>query len=591
MSNIKCALFGISYGFHDSAAALVGHDGRIHFASSEERFTRIKGDRSWPQNAINNIIEYAEHNSIQVSGLCYYEDPLKRLSWSIRNSIASSTTLKEKLKRILKFSQNYINTTNQLLSFVESLSLSPSQLYISDHHISHAASALAFSPKQSGLVLILDAFGQDKSGFIGSFANNGTLSILKSFSVCQSVGLFYSAITSICGFKILSGEYKLMGLAPYGKPHFYEKLKEIFGQPTNTDFSTSILDPFEKNLASKTLLDELGLPVRVPESHIEQKYLDLAASAQKYLERLVVNILKTYITRLPSSSKKNISMGGGVALNCKLTSVLETEFNDYSFSICPAAGDAGSAVGACYAYLTEYHRASLVTNKTAYLGLNNSALCTRTFLNTIGFKPSSTSPCSPNDFSDLLIEGKVGAIYRGSAEFGPRALGNRSILANPSDPHAISFINTHIKSREDFRPLAPITTIDIQEELFQETTSNQLLQYMLTLIKIPNDVSNLIPSAVHIDGTARLQVITREQNTFLYEVITDFYSRTGIPALINTSLNQRGEPIVNTLQDALECFCSTRLDFICADSFIIKRSDQSKYTISAYTRNSSFPLD
>ena len=588
---MKKAILGISSGFHDSAAALVDYDGRILFASSEERFTRVKGDKVWPIRAIENILKHAEVHGFEISIICYYENPIVRLRWALTNTLMSSKSLHEKLGRIRRLTFKYIELTVNLESLLNQLSLSRSDLFISDHHLSHATSVLAFSRQKSGLFCILDAFGQDCSGIICHLSSSQKLEVLNKLSIHQSVGLFYSAITSLCGFKVLTGEYKLMGLAPYGKPVYLDRLQQVFGSPNIKEFSTRILDPFSLSLASDILQSELAIDSRKPESPINELYLNLAASAQKYLEYLVINILETYLPKLHSSSQRHVFLGGGVALNCKLTSILQDKFSDYTFSICPAAGDSGSSVGACYAYLMEFISKDLQSNDTAYLGFCNDQLPIETYLKTLGFKTKYQRSCRPCDLSQLLLEGKVGAIFTGAAEFGPRALGNRSILASPSDKNAISLINTTIKSREDFRPLAPITTLEIYQDVFAGCSANNLFDYMLTLANIPLDVIALIPSAVHVDGTGRLQVLSATQHPFLHQVITDFYRRTGTPALINTSFNQRGEPIVNSLMDALECFCTTGLDFLCIDSQLLIKSDQNLQTISAFRRKKSFPLD
>ncbi|ABM78336.1 carbamoyltransferase C-terminal domain-containing protein [Prochlorococcus marinus] len=589
---MKGAILGISSGFHDSAAALLSYEGKILFASSEERFTRRKGDKSWPKSVILEILDYAELHDLTIKGICYYENPIKRLRWSLIQSFRASIPLREKIRRARLLSSSYIDLTNHLDSLLSQLNLSSSELFISDHHISHAAASFAFSSHNSGFVCVLDAFGQDCSGIIGYLSPSKSLRTFKVLSVDQSVGLFYSAITSICGFKILTGEYKVMGLAPYGKPIFFDKLVKIFGYPSINQFSTSILDPFLPALASKLLRSKLGIPSREQEGPIDSVYMDLAASAQKYLEYLVVDIFYTYLPKVPGSCSQHIFLGGGVALNCKLTYVLENTFPNYTFSICPSAGDSGSSVGACYAHLMEFNSTNLHANYSVHLGYSNDKRYIKSSLKSLGFKISIYEGSSlARTISSLLIKGKVGAICTGPSEFGPRALGSRSILANPNDNNAISFVNRSIKSREDFRPLAPVTTLEIYRELFDENSVNQLLYYMLTLVKIPSNVINIIPSAVHVDGTGRLQVLRANQNPFLHEIITCFYRESGVPALINTSFNQRGEPLVNTTVDALRCFCSTELDFLCIESELLIKSEQHSNIVSGFRQRSSFPLD
>lgn len=589
-------LLGISCGFHDSAAALIGLDGSIIYASSQERFSRIKGDCAWPESSIDNALSIVNQNGLEVIGVCCHENIQRSCLWQVFNKLNPLSKYKpnsDSVKKSLSRYQLYMSHLDELLT---SLDLSRQQLFYVDHHISHAMAARAFSPEINGQVYVFDAFGQGSSGIIGYFENSASnkLIINKKFNIYQSIGLFYSSITALCGFKVLSGEYKLMGLAPYGKPKYYKQLCNIFGSPSISKFSTEVINPFSENIANNRLQKMLGINRRVPESLMTQQYMDLAASAQSYLEKLVINIIQTSVNSIPKGLEKNIFIGGGVALNCKLTSEIQKTFADHKVFICPAAGDSGSAIGCCYAKLLADlpNTQRLKVTTTAYLGKNISQAGIDDYLELLGFTKRDINESSVDFLSRLLSDGQVGAFFNGKSEFGPRALGNRSILADPSKENALSIINKYIKSREDFRPLAPITTEELATSVFNVRREKlHLLRYMLSLVDVPASVQNLIPSAVHVDGTARLQVINDTENKFIHSLINCFYLKTGVPALINTSFNQRGEPIVETIDDVLICFASANLDFLVAGNSILLRKEQDESVLMSYRRYESLPLD
>lgn len=340
---------GVSSGFHDSAAALLDFDGRIIYAASEERFSRIKGDSSWPEQSINHAITVAKRQNRAIKSVCCHENIQRSVSWHLVNCLNPFSAKFKKFETLYSSLSRYSAFVENIDVLLNKLCLTRHNLYFSDHHVSHAMAAFAYSPAASGLVCVFDAFGQGSSGFFGFFDSSlNRLRVKHNFDINHSIGLFYSAITRLCGFKVLTGEYKLMGLAPYGTPSMYKKLRDVFGNPTLHEFNTSILDPFADDIASNDLVFALDVQRRIPESSISQPYMDLAASAQIYLEELVVNILKHEVSSMPKDLEKNIILGGGVALNCKLTHRIQKEFSDFDVYICPAAGDSGSAIGACY---------------------------------------------------------------------------------------------------------------------------------------------------------------------------------------------------------------------------------------------------
>lgn len=588
----KEVYLGISCGLHDSAVALVRRDGLILYACSEERFSRVKGDSCWPKHSLKKAIQIASIQNLKISAVCCHENHQKSFLRSftrLLNPFQSPVFNRDQLNAI---NAKYFRTISQIDALLNKLSLTRNNLFFSDHHISHALASYAYSEAKGGIFFIFDAYGQGASGFVGYMIDEkASIKIIKTFKLKQSLGLFYSAITRICGFKVLTGEYKMMGLAPYGKPSYYKRICDTFGNPNINEFCTKILDPFADDLASKDLENYLHLGSRMSESSITSEYFDMAASAQKYLEKLALSILKEHIKKVPPNTPKNIFLGGGVALNCKLTQLIQEEFKDYQISICPSAGDAGSSIGACYAKVLENDRPK-IKNSSVLIGNEVSAIEVDNFLQVLGFKTYSENDKIVQQIVSLLMDGKIGAVFDGKAEFGPRALGNRSIIADPSKPKALQKINTYIKAREDFRPLAPITTSYLAKKYFEVLPEkNQLLRYMLTLVNVPDKTQKLIGSAVHIDKTARLQVLDKSDERIISKIIRHFYDTSGVPALINTSFNQRGEPIVDSIQDALTCFSSSNLDFLLIQGFLVLRDEQTKQCLDSFRRMTPLSLD
>ena len=591
------AYLGISFGFHDSAVALTSVSGKILFAASEERFSRVKGDSSWPNNAILRALNVAQENNLTIVGVCGHENYQLTVFWMLKSFFNPFCIHKITFNQLVLVLERYKLLCSNFNFLLKELELPKRSLFFCDHHVSHALAAYSYSRLSSGLFFVFDAVGQGSSGLIGAIASNNSpaankFQVYKKLHVHQSIGLFYSSITQLCGFKILTGEYKLMGLAAYGEPVYYDRLCAAFGEPILSSFNTRILDPFSDRLVSTELEDALQISVRAEESQMDQIYMNLAASAQRYLEDLVINVIGSFVYSIDSNVGKQIILGGGVALNCKLTQRIQETFPNYIVSVCPAAGDAGSAVGACQAKVFDRQLYSREINNTAFLGSRNYADSSSGKLEVLGFDYQLFSCDTLDSIVELLIEGKIGAICRGPGEFGPRALGNRSILANPSSPEAIQKINRYIKAREEFRPLAPITTQELAQDFFEvDFEKNHLLDFMLSLVRVPDDVAKLIPSAVHVDGTARLQTVHGCDNNLMHTIISEFYRKSKIPALINTSFNQRGEPIVESLNDALTCFVCANLDFVLFDDCFILRERQEQALLDSYLRAAPLPLD
>ncbi len=583
---------GISSGFHDSAASIVSKSGKVLYASSEERFSRIKGDSKWPSKSLHYANELVASNSWKVISVYYYEDIFKAAAISLVSKIKQ---MKLNRKHIKKTFESFAEIISNLRNLLHEYELTFNDLYFSDHHASHLGSSLMFSEKRDGYGFVIDAYGQGNSGLACQIVN-GSAKYSKLIPIDKSIGLFYSAMTVYCGFKTLTGEYKLMGLAPYGRPKYIDKISLLFGLPNIHDFNTSILDMHGSSLITKKFINLLGnKPSRARESDIDDYYKDMAASTQKYLEILVVSYLEHYF-QLNTESHETIFFSGGVALNCKLTSVLETRYPNISIVIGPSPGDGGSAVGSCYPFIESgKNEEKNNVNDSGLLGYSQSQKSANKLLGLYGLKITNIENNNIISYIvELLKENKIGAICQGKAEFGPRALGNRSIVANPSSSECRKHINRYVKSREDFRPLAPITTYALYKEFFETKIRNDstinLMKYMLTLIKVPSPMVDRISAAVHVDETCRMQCITKEDNPIMHNVITEFQKQTAIPCLINTSLNIRGEPIVNSVEDALSAFYNARLDFIVIEGYLVERLHQGPLTLESLPKK-SFPLD
>ena len=571
-------IIGLSAGFHDSAVSILSLSGEILYASSEERFSRKKGDRKFPWLSINAAITFCAEGGFHIKKVCLHEDPLSGIR--LRDLITGKSNLRNFLESLKSSSEKLSN----VFSLIKQLGLSLTDIHIGSHHTSHAYASISTSPLDQGFVLVLDAIGERSSGLLGEFTSSGLI-VEKKLPIQKSLGLIYSCITVHCGFRVLTGEYKLMGLAPYGKPRFYSHLCELFGDPTDFGFSISDINYRSDSLISDRLTGILGFQPRIPDSgRIEQRYADLAASVQYYLERAVIGIIETIDHPTPI----NLVLGGGVSLNCKLNQLLsEHPKIKYLWSF-PSGGDSGSAVGVCLEYLSSRGVKSSKLNNV-FLGpiYDEDSY----FRASQSFVTHSLDENILTSISSRLELGKVGAIFNGRSEFGPRALGNRSIIANPSRKEALAFINEQIKSREDFRPLAPIVLQSWMSEYFyHQDSALDLYRYMLGLVRSKShsdevhnpsefitarsSVDSVIPAVVHLDGTSRIQVVADDDDRPIVSILKNFASNYNKGILVNTSFNQRGEPIVENPDDAVGCFIETGLDFLTLGDRVLFREEQ-----------------
>ena len=609
------SILGISAFYHDSAATLIV-DGKIISAAQEERFTRIKHDASYPKNAINFILKSNNLNLDKIDFIVFFEKPFLKferlletyLAFAPRGfksfSLSMPIWLREKL-----FQKKFL--FDQLKQHDENFN-DINKIKFSEHHYSHAASAFFPSPFKEALILTLDGVGEWATSTV-AIGKNNSLKIIKEIHFPHSLGLLYSAFTYYTGFKVNSGEYKLMGLAPYGKPIYkdliFEKLVDLKEDGsfkldmTYFNYATGL------TMTNKKFSDLFRHPVRDPKKDkLIQLHMDIAASIQAVTEEIVLKIAK-------SESKKhnvsNLCLAGGVALNCVANGKILKEKIFENIWIQPAAGDAGGSLGAALAYWhheLDNERIDFKDQmKGSYLGpkYENDFIEEKLKSLKAKFKKYDKENIVSITAKELANEKTVGW-FQGKMEFGPRALGGRSILADPRSEKMQKELNLKIKFRESFRPFAPSV---LREDVNDWFELNNDSPYMLIVsnikkdkqIKMKKEEENLfgidklnikrssIPAITHVDYSARIQTVHRETNPRYYDLIKEFKKITNCPVLVNTSFNVRGEPIVCTIEDAYNCFMGTNLDILVIEDFILFKKDQDNNLLKNY--KDKFELD
>lgn len=596
-------ILGVSALYHDSSAALC-INGNIVAAVQEERFTRKKFDSSIPINSINYCLDFAGISPSQLDAVIYYDNPILTMDRWLKNCIA----LGEKSEKIIEKSFMSIYSKKlwlhkQIEQAVGGLG-KHGKLLVCEHHISHAASAFYPSPFMNSAIITLDGVGEWATTTIG-VGHDTNINILNQINYPHSLGLLYSAFTYFCGFKVNSGEYKLMGLAPYGEPKYYDKILENLievksdgSYKLNIDYFAYVND----NVMTDNRFEELfGCKRREAESVITKIQMDLAASVQKVTEDIIIK-MATYAKKL--TGEKNLTLAGGVALNCVANGKLLRENIFENIWIQPAASDAGGSIGAAlYAYYRFFGQDRQVslnnrdTQKGSYLGPSFTNEEIKSYLD--------TNKCKYYHFvnkqelyekvAQLLSENKVIGLFNGRMEFGPRALGARSIIANPMSRDMQSKLNLKIKFRESFRPFAPSVLSDKINKYFDldvespymllvaQVKDNIKTEFNLKniinennydMLKVVNDIRSEIPSVTHVDYSARIQSVNGSDNQAYYAIIKAFEKITGCSVIVNTSFNVRGEPIVCTPQDAYRCFMRTDMDVLVLENCILYKEDQ-----------------
>lgn len=596
-------ILGISCLYHDSAAAIVV-DGRIIAAAQEERFTRKKHDNRIPANAIKFCLQESDLRMSDLDNVVYYDNILLTLDRTI-NNLANLTENEQKNyleKNGEDLFSNKIWIHEHLRKMFGPLGKSD-KLLICQHHISHAASAFYPSKYDEAAILTIDGVGEWQTTTIGVGEGN-SIRIIKSINYPHSLGLLYSAFTYFCGFKVNSGDYKFMGLAPYGRPIYYDIIKEkIIDIKEDGSFRIN-LDYFDfykgGAMTNDKFADLFGGPRREPESRITQREMDIAASAQKVTEEVMILLAKE-AKRV--TGKKYLCMAGGVALNCVANGKILRERIFEDIFIQPAAGDAGGALG-CALY-AEYmmHNTSrevgITKQNGSYLGPSYSEKEIEEYLQKNEYQYHQYGEEDLyKKIAELLEQEKIIGLFHGRMEYGPRALGNRSIIADPRSGEMQSKLNLKIKYRESFRPFAPSVLKEQVSDYFEMDVESpymllvanvveqrrknfdiaeQLECHNNDLLPVVNEVRSDVPAITHVDYSARIQTVDESDNPYYYNVIKEFYKLTGCGCIVNTSFNVRGEPIVCSPDDAYKCFMRTDMDVLVMENCILYKSEQKSF--------------
>ena len=595
-------ILGISAYYHDSAAALL-RDGRIVAAAQEERFTRKKHDSSFPIHAVRYCLAEGAVGHHELDAIAFYDKPITKFARILETYLSVAPRgLRSFMMAVPLWMREKLWIPLKIENELEEAGITmPARLYFPEHHESHAASAFFPSPFERAAILTIDGVGEWATCTIGHGTDN-QIRILKELRFPHSLGLLYSAFTYFTGFKVNSGEYKLMGLAPYGEPTYVQRiydhlldLREDGSFRLNMDYF-GYVDGL--TMTNDRFAELFGGPPRGPESEISQREMDLAKSVQVVTEEIVLRMARH---ARDLTGEDTLCLAGGVALNCVANGRLLREGPFRDIWIQPAAGDAGGAVGAAQMvwHMIEHKPRTITPGKDAmqgaYLGPEFSDDEIAAYLASKGY-PAERLPEDEwaGRIAQSMADGKVVGLCQGRMEFGPRALGGRSILGDPRSPKMQSVMNLKIKYRESFRPFAPSCLEERAADYFEIDRPSP---YMLLVAPVKaerclgmedqatvpirdriHQIRSDVPAITHVDYTARIQTVNRETNRRYYDLISAFEAITGCGVIINTSFNVRGEPIVCTPEDAYRCFMRTEMDVLVLGSFILHKDNQPAWT-------------
>ncbi len=604
-------ILGISAFYHDSAACII-KDGKILAAAQEERFTRIKHDHSFPVNSIKFCMQESNINYSDLDSVVFYEKPFLKferlletyLAFAPKGFLSFIKSMPIWIKDKLFQKSKIIIELNKIFK-IKKYNWDK-KLFFSEHHLSHAASAFYPSPFKEAAILTLDAVGEWTTTSV-ALGNNNSLKIEKELNFPHSIGLLYSSFTYYLGFKVNSGEYKVMGLAPYGTPKYVDLIKNNLIHIYDDGSFKLNIDFFDfctgLKMTNKNFNNLFGGPPRKPESKITQKEMDIAASIQVVTEEIVLKIAKQVSIE---TGQKNLCLAGGVALNCVINGTLNKKKIFENIWIQPAAGDAGGALGAALGiYYLHYKKKRVIENnkdsmKGSLLGPKFDNLKIEKDLISLkaNYKKLNTEELI-NIVAKELKLGKAIGWMQGRMEFGPRSLGNRSIIADPRSKTMQRDLNLKIKFRENFRPFAPSILKEYCSEWFnldgdspymllvaeisnkKKIKSENINSNIIGLEKL-NQIRSIIPAVTHVDYTSRIQTVDEDHNKKYYNLIKKFNELTDCPIIVNTSFNIRGEPIICSPKDAFKCFMGTNLDLLVIENFIMYKNDQNKNIYKTY---------
>ena len=576
-------ILGISCYYHDSAAALL-KDGVIIAAAQEERFTRIRHDEDFPTNAVKYCLKEAGITIDQVDYIGFYDKPLIKFERILQTYLA---TWPRSFPSFIKSMPLWLSKKLMIPSLIKKELKYDGDVLMIEHHLSHAASSYLVSPYDDAAIVTVDGVGEWATSTI-CHGVGSDIKILKEIHFPHSLGLLYSAYTYYLGFKVNSAEYKVMGLAPYGEPKYVDKVMETISYNDDGSFKMNMKYfsyDYGLQMTNKNMEELFGQKKREPESKLDQFHKDVAMSVQVVTEEIVLRMVR-HAHELTGS--KNLCMAGGVALNCVANGrvVKETPYKDVFIQ--PAAGDAGGAVGvATYLYHTVLGNERKWEWEHAYLGPEYSTDEIRKFLDENGIVYKEFDENGMLDATvQALVDQKTIGWFQGRMEFGPRALGARSIIADARNPENKSVVNLKIKFRESFRPFAP----SVLEEKCNEWFELDIPSPYMLLVADVREGKRTIPAVTHVDQSARIQTVNEKENKRYYQLLKRFDEKTGCPLIINTSFNVRGEPIVCKPDEAYTCFMRTNMDVLVLDKFVMYKPDQKPFNDDVDWRK-QFALD
>lgn len=588
-------ILGISAYYHDSAAAIL-RNGEIIAAAQEERFTRKKHDFTFPKHAIDYCLKQAGISANDLAYVAFYDKPIEKFDRLLETYVAYAP---RGLKSFIMAMPLWLKEKLWIPSLIKENLEYHGKVLFPEHHESHAASAFFPSPFEHAAFLTLDGVGEWATTSYG-IGDGNSIRMLAEMRFPHSLGLLYSAFTYFTGFKVNSAEYKVMGLAPYGEPKYVRTIYEHLIDLKDDGSFKMNMEYFDYcaglRMTNKKFARLFGGPERTPESELTRREMDIARSLQEVTEEIMLRMAR-HLYR--ETGEKNLVLAGGVALNCVGNGRLLREGPFERIWIQPAAGDAGGALGAALSVWHGYLGNPRTVNSEgrdaqhgSYLGPEFPDEVIEKFLQTHGVTYQKLARENlPDTVADLVADGCVIGWFQGRMEFGPRALGARSIIGDPRSPTMQSLMNLKIKFRESFRPFAPAVLADRVSDYFQlhcespymllvapvnesrriPMTPEQESLFGIAKLNVPRSE---IPAVTHVDYSARIQTVHRETNVLFYDLIAAFYRKTGCPLVINTSFNVRGEPIVCRPEEAYQCFMRTGMDYLVIGSFLVAKSEQ-----------------
>jgi carbamoyltransferase len=588
-------ILGVSAFYHDSAACLV-RDGEIVAASQEERFSRVKGDSGFPAEAARFCLEAAGIRAKDLDAVVFYDKPIRKFDRILSSYIHTAPRgLRSFLQALPIWLKHKLWTEDAIRKELHY----DGEVLFTEHHQAHAASAFYPSPFPDAAILTVDGAGEWTTTLIAKGRGN-ELRMIKKLEFPHSLGLLYSAFTYYCGFRVNSGEYKLMGLAPYGRPIYLDLIEKELVR-VSEDGSFTLNERYFDYITGMRMVNRrfeklFGQPALSPDEKPAQFHMDIAASVQEFTSRLMVLLARE---ARKATGLDRLCMAGGVALNCVSNSRILRESGFRDVWVQPASGDAGGAIGAAlfewYARLGNSRSADGIHDcqKASLLGLSVDGETAKKDLDRLGanYRQLADEELFSRTASDIA-NGKVVAWVQGKGEFGPRALGNRSILGDPRSDEMQSRMNLKIKFRESFRPFAPAILEEKTREWFEWDRPSSYMLFVADLDKSKRNTvpaegktglellhlrRSVVPAITHVDFSARLQTVSAVSNPRFYALIREFDRQTGCPLLINTSFNVRGEPIVNSAADAYACFMATGIDVLVADNYYLVKEDQPEF--------------